>query len=56
MGFSGMSIADNFDHISDAGFLLGLLLAVAAGRLDAARSAVTPSTPQIAETLLDIHG
>jgi hypothetical protein len=79
-----MSIADNFDHKSDAGFvraydaraarrqfqfssLLVLVLALAAialgiltqlvppiatGRSSAAR----PSSPHIAETLLDIRG
>jgi len=79
-----MSIADNFDHKSDAGFvraydaraarrqfqvssMLVLVLALAAIALGVATrlappiatgrsSAIKPSGPHIAETLLDIRG
>jgi len=81
---TGMMIADQFDHRSDAGFVraydahaarrqfqisivLVLVLALAAvalgmlARLDrpittGRSSAVTPSSPHVAETLLDIRG
>ena len=78
-----MSIADNFDHKSDAGFVraydaraarrqfqfssvLVLVLALSAIALGiltqlapqivTGRSAARPSSPHIAETLLDIRG
>ena len=79
MGVCGMSIADNFDHESDAGFVrsydarttrrqfqvssmrvlvlaLGMLTQLAPLIATVRSSALSPSCPRIAETLLDIRG